>query len=152
MENDTAAVPVFDVLDSLVSSGGVVLLLFAGLFLVVLVAAWLFVRVDGVSSRERSRRSRAAREQERRRNRQDMALRVRGYARSRHEAVACGVESPDEAMRSMRDYGNGVVDAITCSTRNVKQIESLRTLIESESKRLDAAARAAASASSKVAP
>jgi len=118
--------------DSALTGGGAVLIILGVLLIGGLVVLGGFVVFDLRRGRGHGGRSREARESERRRRQRDLIHCIRRYARSRHEAISRGQESPDVAIRSLRDYGEGVVDSVISSTHYVKQIEALRSLIEKE--------------------
>lgn len=141
MDTATEAQPLYDLLVTLVSGGGLTLLLFAALFVVALGLAALFLKLNKGSGRRSGRRTRAELEQDRRRRRKDMVHRIRGYARLRQAAVAEGLESPEMASRALRDYGAGVLDALACSTRNVTLIESLQGILAKECRLLESGGR-----------
>jgi len=118
--------------DSALTGGGLVLSILGVLLIGGLVVIGGFVIFDLRRGRGRGGRSREARESERRRRQRDLIHCIRRYARTRQEAISSGQETLEVAIRSLRDYGEGIVDSVISSTHYVKQIEALRKLIEKE--------------------
>ncbi len=111
-------------------------IIIVGLILGVLMVGVL-VLFNGPFGRSQSRRqSSERRAEERLRQHKDLVHRIRSFARSRQEAVAQGIETPEAAASALQHYGDGVLDTVTISTRNVKQVDRVRSLVAQEMSRL----------------
>lgn len=127
--------------DSAMTSGGMLLLIVGVVIASAFVIVGGFVIVDRWHGDRRSGRGRAQWHEDRKRKQQDLLHRIRAYARARHDAVAGGEALPDEAIQSLRDYGQGVADTIACSMRSEQQIDAVRRLVDKELAVLEQSAR-----------
>lgn len=129
------ASPAGDFLDA-ASSGGEVLLIVVVIALVfgVLLIAAFFV-LDGARGSRRANRRRESHH----RQHKDLEHRIAHFARSRQAAVSSGQESPEAAIRALEHYGEGVLDSVASTTRNVRRLARVRELVALEVSRLQAA-------------
>jgi len=120
------------------ASGGEMVFVFVVIVLVLgVILVGLFFLLNAPLDEFRANRvGHRRRAEEQMREHKDLRQRIRIYARSRRDAVAAGDESPETAARAFRDYGEGVMDSVTSSTRSRRQIDRIRLLVTEEAARL----------------
>lgn len=118
--------------DSAMNGAGMLLLMVGVVIASAFVVVGGFVIVDRRHGDRRSGRGRAQWHEDRKRKQQELLHRIRAYAQARQNAVASGAELPNDALQSLKNYGQGVADTIACSMRSEQQIEAVRRLVDKE--------------------